>query len=120
MRADFVRGVLAGKNAAENGEEAAAESGRKTRVEITLKSPLIDLKNAKGAWGRLAYRIADFYCTSKKQTALLTFRYITVRSAMQYAGFNRAQAQGFIDICNGSFFKGLKKIITKRQKGDNQ
>lgn len=120
LRADLVRGVLAEKSAAEDGEEAAAECGRKTRVEITLKSPLIDLKNAKGAWGRLIYRIADFYCTSKKQTALLTFRYITVRSAMQYAGFNRAQAQGFIDICNGSFFKGLKKIITKRQKGDNQ
>lgn len=92
-----------------------ARQNSKGRVEITLFSPLIDLKNAKGAVGRLIYRIADFYCTSKKQTALLTFRYITVRSAMQYAGFNLAQAHGFTDACNGHFFKGLKKIITKKE-----
>ena len=32
------------------------------------------------------------------------------------AQFNLAQAHGFIDICNGRFFKGLKKIITKREE----
>ena len=85
------------------------------RREINMSSPLIELKDAKGAAGRLIYKIADLYCTGKKQTALLTFRYITVRSAMQYAGFNLAQAHGFVDACNGRFFKGLKKIITKRE-----
>ena len=81
-----------------------------------MESPLIDLKNAKGAIGRLIYKIADFYCTSKKQTALLSFRYITVRAAMQVAGFNLARAHGFTDICNGKFFRGLKKIITGKEK----
>ena len=96
--------------------QQAATGGRRERVEITMHSPLIDLKRARGALGRLIYKIADFYCTSKKQTALLTFRYITVRSAMQYAGFNLARAHGFVDVCNGNFLKGLKKLITGKEK----
>ena len=86
------------------------------REVITLHSPLIDLKRANGVTGRLIYRIADWYCTGKKNTALLTFRYIRVRSAMQYAGFYLAQAHGFVDMCNGRFFSGLRKIITGKER----
>ena len=95
---------------------AAVPAKARGRITVNMYSPLIDLKRARGLWGRLIYRFADFYCTRKKQTTLLTFRYITVRSAMQFAQFNLAQAHGFIDICNGSFIKGLKKIITKREE----
>ncbi len=93
---------------------AEGRGKKRERRVIDMHSPLIWLKDAKGAGGRLIYAIANFYCTSKKQRALLTFRYITVRSVAQYAGFNGAQAQGFIDICNGKFFRGLKRIITKK------
>ena len=86
------------------------------REVITLHSPLIDLKRANGVTGRLIYRIADWYCTGKKNKALLTFRYISVRSAMQYAGFNLAQAHGFVDMCNGRFVSGLRKIITGKER----
>ena len=99
--------------AAENTENNA---GRREKKEITLHSPLIDLKCARGAAGRLIYKLADIFCTASGQTAMLTFRYITVRSAMQYAGFCLARAHGFVDICNGRFFKGLIKLITGREK----
>ncbi len=102
--------------AAESEADSSVPAVKKGRVTITMKSPLIDLKRAKGLTGRLIYKIADLYCTSKKQTALLSFRYITVRAAMQVAGFNLARAHGFVDICNGKFFRGLKKIITGREK----
>ena len=82
---------------------------------IDMYSPIIDLKRAKGLFGRLIYRIADRWCTRKKDKTLLTFRYMSVRSAMQYAGFNLARTHGFIDICNGSFFKGLKKLVTGKE-----
>lgn len=94
----------------------SAPAKERGRITVNMYTPLADLKRARGLCGRLIYRIADMYCTSKKQTALLTFRYLTVRSAMQFAQFNLAQAHGFIDICNGRFFKGLKKIITKREE----
>ena len=94
----------------------SAPAKERGRITVNMYTPLTDLKRARGLCGRLIYRIADMYCTSKKQTALLTFRYLTVRSAMQFAQFNLAQAHGFIDICNGRFFKGLKKIITKREE----
>ena len=108
--------IIAAAKAAPAHMPQAATGGRRERVEITMHSPLINLRRARGALGRLIYKIADFYCTSKKQTALLTFRYITVRSAMQYAGFNLARAHGFVDVCNGNFLKGLKKIITGKEK----
>lgn len=109
--------IISGVRAAEQFASKSCENrAKKGRVTVTMESPLIELKNAKGAIGRLIYKIADFYCTSKKQTALLSFRYITVRAAMQVAGFNLARAHGFTDICNGKFFRGLKKIITGKEK----
>lgn len=107
------RAALVSYASAPSAPAAKPERGRK---EIDMHSPLIDLKRAKGLFGRLLYAVADFYCTSKRQTALLTFRYITVRSAMQYAGFTLAQAHGFIDVCNGRFIKGIKAIISGRKK----
>lgn len=113
LREEIIKRVKSCERAADMPKPTQKKRGE--RVEISMHSPLIALKDAKGAAGRLIYKIADFYCTGKKQTALLTFRYITVRSAMQYAGFNLAQSHGFIDACNGKFFKGLKKIITKKE-----
>ncbi|MCD7729436.1 MAG: glycoside hydrolase family 3 C-terminal domain-containing protein [Clostridia bacterium] len=82
------------------------------RQEITLYTPFIKLKNAKGAGGRLLYRVADKVCS--KNPAMQTFRYLYVRSIAQYAGFNGTQAQGLLLVCNGHFFRGLKKIIFKK------
>ncbi len=96
-------------------DSAVPPAEERGRITVNMYTPVIGLKRARGLFGRLLYRAADFYCTSKKQTALLTFRYLTVRSAMQFAQFDLAQAHGFIDMCNGRFFKGLKKIITKRE-----
>ena len=88
----------------------------KGRVEITMYSPMQDLARAKGLAGRLIYRLANIIVRRKGQTALLTFRYVTVRGIAQYAGFNLAQALGFIDLCNGRFLRGLAAIIRKKSK----
>ncbi len=104
------KGII--KAAKEAEPELKAEDTERT--EITLHSPFIYLKRAKGMGGRLLYRIADKYCTSKKDPALLTLRYLYMRSIAQYAGFNGEQTKGLLLVCNGHLFKGLKKIIFKK------
>ena len=94
----------------------APDLPQKGRAEITMYSPMIDLKRAKGLAGRLIYRLATAIVRRKGHTALHTFRYITVRGVAQYAGFNLAQAHGFVQICNGRFLRGLAAIIKKKSK----
>lgn len=98
-----------------NFTPAPTEEGPK-RVQITLHSPMMDLKRARGLAGRLIFRLANAIVARKGRTALLTFGYIKVRGVAQYAGFNLAQAHGFTDVCNGRFLRGLAAIIRKKSK----
>lgn len=38
-----------------------------------------------------------------------------VRTVISFLNFNMRQAEGFLEICNGHFFKGLSKIIKKQK-----
>lgn len=91
---------------------------KKGRVLAELSTPVAELKHARGAGGRLIARIILRYC-KKGGAAGGTLEYLPLRCACQFARFSVRQSEGFLQLFNGHFFKGLAKIIfPKRSKND--
>lgn len=49
---------------------------------------------------------------SKDVFKATAFDYMPLRSLLQYMGFDKTQAEGFLLACNGSFFKGVRKMLS--------
>ncbi|MDE7082408.1 MAG: glycoside hydrolase family 3 C-terminal domain-containing protein [Clostridia bacterium] len=88
---------------------------KKGRVIASFETPFSELTNAKGALSRLAVKVA-LAVTKRSPTAGGTVKFVTLRTAAQFAKFDGVRAEGLIDIFGGRYFKGLKKIIRGEKK----
>jgi beta-glucosidase len=90
------------------------KNGKRKFIVADYRTEVADLKYCKGFLGRLFGFIASKYNRSKDKLLASSMTYLPVRSLMQFMRFNDIQAQGFLQACNGQFFKGVKKIILKK------
>ena len=86
----------------------------KGRVIATPETPLCELKNAKGIWGRFFVWFV-LAAVRKRRTVSGTMEYLPLRTLAQYGGFDSSILQGIIEIFNGKLFKGLKTIISTKK-----
>ena len=89
------------------------EEPRKGMV-ATYRTRVLDLRYCKGVVAKIIALSARICGRSKDKVKAASMEWLSVRTLMQYAGFNAAQAQGFMLACNGHFFKGIKKILFKK------
>lgn len=83
------------------------ERDGKGRVIADRHTPLCELKNAKGWFGRCFSRFALWVVRNKK-TVHGSMEYLPLRALGQFGKFGKNRLDGFILMCNGSFFKGLR------------
>ncbi len=95
---------------------------KKNRIEITLDETIKDLAYSKSLISRAVGKyfkrktIKASKLSAKKAADLCMASDIPLRTAVTYAGFSVVQAEGLVDLCNGRFFKGVKKMLTKKKK----
>ncbi len=83
---------------------------KKGRPVATLSTPLAELAHCRGLLGRILVKI--ILSKAKKGGAVGgTMEYLPIRAAVQFARFNTAQAQGFLDIFNGRGIRGIFRIL---------
>ncbi len=70
-----------------------------------------DLKYCKGITAKLFGYIAKRSKKSKDKMKAGMLDYLPVRTLMQFMNLNAVQAEGFLLMCNGRFFKGLGKLL---------
>ena len=73
-----------------------------------------DLIYCKGLIAKIFGIIAKLSKRSKDRIRSIVFDWLCVRSLLQFMNFDDAQAQGFLLACDGHFFKGLRKMLTKK------
>lgn len=83
-------------------------------MEATLDTQAAHLGYCEGLLAKIFGVVVSVCKRSKEPTKAAVFDWLPVRSLMQFMGFNKAQADGFLLACNGHFFKGIKKIIFKK------
>lgn len=95
---------------------------KKNRIKITLDETIKDLAYSKGLISRA---VGKYFknktakaskLSAKKAADLCMASDIPLRTAVTYAGFSVVQAEGLVDLCNGKFFTGVKKMLTKKKK----
>lgn len=84
----------------------------KGRVIADRHTPLCELKNAKGRFGRCFARFALWVVRNKK-TVHGSMEYLPLRALGQFGKFGKNRLDGFILMCNGKLFKGLR-LFSKR------
>ena len=83
-------------------------------MTATLDMQAADLCYCKGLFAKAFGLVIKICKRSKEPTKAAMFDWLRLRSLLQFIGFNKAQADGFLLACNGHLFKGLKKIISKK------
>lgn len=85
---------------------------KKGRVVADGTTPFCELKNASGRFGRVLSKVALKF-TKKNKTVYGSLEYLPLRTLAQYGKFGKKRFEGFLLMCNGKFFKGLK-LFNKR------
>lgn len=86
----------------------------KGKLVATLSTELEDMKYCKGITAKVFY-LLSVICSRSKDVVIsnsmshLPFRFIAVFMHLDFV-----QTQGLLEMCNGKFFRGLKKIIFKK------
>lgn len=83
-------------------------------MTATLDMQAANLRYCKGLFAKAFGLVIKICKRSKEPTKAAMFDWLRLRSLLQFIGFNKAQADGFLLACNGHLFKGLKKIISKK------
>lgn len=92
---------------------------KKNRITADMNTTMADFVYVKGFIPRL---IGKYFAKKLKKAQKLSPKkaynvYLPadapVRTVISFLNFNMRQTEGFLDICNGRFFKGLSKIIKK-------
>lgn len=107
-----------------NGEKIDYESYYKSRLtediqpakpykgmEATLDMPVTELGYCKGLLAKVFGLIIKIESRSKNKITAAVFDWLRLRSLLQFMGLNEVRKQGFLEACNGHFFKGMKKLI---------
>ncbi len=88
------------------------EKGAKASPEMTVE----ELRYCKGVTAKLFSRLARMNRRSKNKMKANVLEWLSVRSLMQFMGLDDVQAEGFLMMCDGHFFKGLKKLFKNKRK----
>lgn len=80
----------------------------------TLMTEIYDLKYGKGFMAKLFALISRIYARSKDELLKNSMNHLPIRFILLFMNFSRIQVEGFIEACNGHFFKGIKKIIFRK------
>ena len=88
------------------------------RVVATCDTPVQELLHCKGVFGKFVGLIARIYAHSKDRVKAASLQWLCLRSLMQFLELSPSQVEGFLEACNGKFFKGLKKLFKK--DGENR
>lgn len=114
-----VEEVPAADSESVSAKDYVIHRNKKGRVIADFTTPFSELKNSRGALGRLATRIA-FAATKNNPTANGTMRFVTLRTAAQFAKFGKSRASGLVDIFDGRAFKGIGKLIRGEKKNKDK
>ncbi len=87
---------------------------KKGRVIADLRTPLCELKNAKGLFGRIFAKFSLFV-VRKKRTVYGSMEYLPLRTLAQFGKMNKNVISGLITAFNGRFLKGIFTML-KREK----
>lgn len=90
---------------------------KKGDIEATLMTEIYDLKYSRGFVGRLFALISRLYSRSKDEILANSMNHLPIRFILLFMNYDRTQAEGFLQACNGSFFGGIKKILFKKRPG---
>ena len=93
---------------------------KRGRVIAELSTPFGELKNSKALLVRLFVKSA-LYFMRKNPMQVGTLRYSPVKTVAQFAAFDSKRTEGFLQILNGHYFKGISlmikgKSLKKRKK----
>lgn len=83
-------------------------------LKPTLEMQVADLIYCRGLVAKIFGLIAKISKKSKNALKSSVFDWLCLRSLLQFMGFNRAQAEGFLLACDGHFFRGVWKMLTKK------
>ena len=87
---------------------------KKGDLVATVMTEIYDLKYCKGFVARLFSFIASLYARSKDEILSNSMTHLPIRFILLFMHYNEVQVEGFLEACNGSFLKGMKKIILKK------
>lgn len=87
---------------------------KKGELRAMLTTEVSDLKYCKGFVAKLFWLISAICARSKNVVISNSMTHLPLRYLMIFLGYDDVQSEGFIQACNGSFFKGIKKIIFKK------
>jgi len=119
MEIEGTEGVPAADCTKVRAEEYPITLNKKGRVIADFRTPFSELKNSRGALSRLAVKFA-LAVAGRSPTAGGTMRYVTLRTAAQFARFDGVRASGLVDFFGGKYFKGIRKIIRGKKKSDKK
>jgi beta-glucosidase len=107
------------ENTVQTAEPTDCYSHLYKKVKVSPTLPFRQLKHAKGFSAKLMYFFMWLATLSKNKVERKSMEYLPIRSIMQFAPFNENQAQGFMMMLNGKFFRGLARLI-KNDKNDKK
>lgn len=87
---------------------------KKGDLTATVMTEIYDLRYCKGFVARLFSFIASLYSRSKDEILSNSMTHLPIRFIMLFMHYNEVQVEGFLEACNGKFFRGVKKIIFKK------
>lgn len=79
-----------------------------------MDTVVADLIYCKGVVAKIFGLIARLSKKSKDKIKSVALDWLRVRALMQFMNLNDKRAQGFLLACNGHFFKGMKKLLSKK------
>lgn len=105
-------------------DDYAFTNKRKTRIVIDENCTVADLRYGKRWIGRLFSGVIRFAIKflrgiGKRMTAntlVMGVLHQPVRGLAKFMGWSRRRMEGFMAMCNGHFFKGFGKFVTKGKK----
>lgn len=96
--------------------EDCVEGKKQHRIVATYDTPVNDLLYCKGIFGKIFGIVVRIFARSKDKLKANSMQWLSVRSLMQFMGLDAEQAEGFLTACNGKFFKGVKKLLKKKEE----
>lgn len=109
---DGVRGVCEPRTEDLKPEPYKINRDEKGRVTADIHTPLCELKNACGAFGRLFAKLSLF-AVRNKPTVYGSMEYLPMRTLAQFGKMSGKTLDGLLLMFNGKFFKGLFKMLKK-------
>ncbi|MGN0814267.1 MAG: glycoside hydrolase family 3 C-terminal domain-containing protein [Candidatus Coproplasma sp.] len=87
---------------------------KKGELVATPMTEVNDLKYCRGAVAKIFYAVACICSHSKDVVIANSMTHLPLRFLAVFLHMDAVQTDGFMDMCNGKFFRGLRKIVFKK------